>query len=163
MADRLAQVAAEIAKLTVKPACALVDGDLAHKSGTAREYEQFARLIEPLRTAGLPVHLGLGNHDNFTHFAAGLARLRPQDKPVEGKQVVVVELGRVNLFVLDSYDPKIGVGGSLGGAQLKWLAKALDARQTKPAVVCVHHPLQFEPDKNKKYSGLPTAPNSGRS
>jgi 3',5'-cyclic AMP phosphodiesterase CpdA len=154
MADRLAQVVAEIAKLPVKPACAIVDGDLAHKAGTAREYEQFARLIEPLRTAGLPVHLGLGNHDNFTRFAAGLARLRPQDKPVEGKQVVVAELDRVNLFVLDSYDPKIGIGGSLGAAQLKWLAKALDARQTKPAVVCVHHQLQFEPDKNKKYNGL---------
>ena len=132
MADRLAQVAAEIAKL---------DGEAGHAPSSmaiwltspARpaEYEQFAQLIEPLRTAGLPVHLGLGNHDNFTHFAAGLARLRPQDKPVEGKQVVVVELDRVNLFVLDSYDPKIGVGGSLGEAQLKWLAKALDARQTQ--------------------------------
>jgi len=154
MAARLKQVVAEVAKLDPKPVCAVVDGDLAHKSGLAAEYTMFAGLIEPVREAGIPLHLGLGNHDHFGRFAEGLTKLRPTDKPVEGKQVVVVELERVNLFVLDSYDPKIGVGGSLGGEQLKWLAKVLDARQTKPAVVCVHHPLQFEPDKNKKYNGL---------
>ncbi len=136
MADRLKQVAAEVAKLDVKPACAVVNGDLAHKTGTAAEYELFAKLIEPVREAGIPLHLGLGNHDNFTRFAEGLARLRPKDKPVEGKQVVVVELDRVNLFVLDSYDPKNTVGGILGAEQLKWLAKSLDDRKTKPAVVC---------------------------
>jgi 3',5'-cyclic-AMP phosphodiesterase len=154
MSARLGQAAAEVARLDSKPAAVIVNGDLAYKSGTAAEYEQFAKLIEPVREAGLPLHLGLGNHDNFPRFAAGLARLRPKDKPVEGKQVVVVELERVNLFVLDSYDPKIGVGGSLGAEQLKWLTKGLDSRKTKPAVVCVHHPLQFEPDKNKKFNGL---------
>jgi len=154
MADRLKQVAAEVAKLKVKPACVVVDGDLAYKTGTAAEYKLFAELIEPVRAAGLPLHLGLGNHDNFTRFADGLAKHRPTDKPVEGKQVLVVELERVNLFVLDSFDPKNTVGGRLGETQLKWLAKALDDRKTKPAVVFVHHPLQFEPDKYKKYNGL---------
>jgi 3',5'-cyclic AMP phosphodiesterase CpdA len=154
MSARLGQVASEVTQLDPKPAAVIVDGDLAYKTGTAAEYEQFAKLIEPVREAGLPLHLGLGNHDNFPRFAAGLARLRPKDKPVEGKQVVVVELERVNLFVLDSYDPTIGVGGSLGAKQLKWLGKALDDRKAKPAVVCLHHPLQFEPDKNKKFNGL---------
>ena len=164
MADRLKQVAAEVAKLDPKPACAVVDGDLAHKTGTAAEYELFAKLIEPVREAGIPLHLGLGNHDNFTRFAEGLARLRPKDKPVEGKQVVVVELDRVNLFVLDSYDPKNTVGGLLGEEQLKWLAKALDDRKTKPAVVCVHHPLQFEPRQGQaRATASPTARTSGRS
>jgi 3',5'-cyclic AMP phosphodiesterase CpdA len=92
MADRLRQVAAEIAKLDVKPACAVIDGDLAHKTGTPAEYGLFAKLIEPVREAGIPLHLGLGNHDNFTRFADGLAKLRPKDRPVEGKQVVVAEL-----------------------------------------------------------------------
>jgi 3',5'-cyclic AMP phosphodiesterase CpdA len=154
MAERLKRVVAEVAKLEPKPACAIVDGDLAHKTGTAAEYELFGKLVEPIREAGIPLHLGLGNHDHFPRFAEGLSRLRPKDKPVEGKQVIVVELERVNLFVLDSFDPKNTVGGLLGGEQLKWLAKSLDGRKTKPAVVCVHHPLQFEPDKNKKYNGL---------
>lgn len=142
MQERLKQVAAEVARLTPKPACVVINGDLAHKSGTTAEYELFAKLIDPVRKAELPLHLALGNHDNFTRFAAGLANLRPADKPVEGKQVVVVELERANLIILDSFDPKGTVGGRLGEAQLKWLGKALDERKAKPAVVFVHHPLQ---------------------
>jgi len=154
MHDRLKQVAAEVAKLTPKPACVLVDGDLAHKTGTAAEYELFAKLIEPVREAGLPLHLALGNHDNFTRFAETLAKLRAADKPVEGKQVIVIELERANLFVLDSFDPKNTIGGLLGEAQLKWLAKALDEHKAKPAVVFVHHPLQFDAPKGGKASGI---------
>jgi Icc protein len=154
MHDRLKQVVAEVVKLDPKPACAVVDGDLAYKTGTAAEYKSFGGLVEPVREAGVPLHLALGNHDHFGRFAEGLARLRPKDRPVEGKQVVVAELERVNLFVLDSFDPKNTVGGLLGAEQLMWLTKALDDRKAKPAVVCVHHPLQFEPDRNKKYNGL---------
>src|SRR5690349_1411277 len=61
MADRLKQVAAEVVKLDPKPACAVIDGDLAYKTGTAAEYALFAKLIEPVRAAGIPLHLGLGN------------------------------------------------------------------------------------------------------
>jgi hypothetical protein len=154
MAARLRQVVSDVVRVEPRPVCAIIDGDLAHKSGQTAEYRLFAGVIEPVREAGIPLHLGLGNHDHFGRFAEGLARHRPEDKPVAGKQVIVAELERVNLFLLDSYDPKIGVGGSLGVEQMKWLAKALDARRTKPAVVSVHHPLQFEPDKNKRYNGL---------
>lgn len=154
MASRLKQVVAEVAKLDPRPGCAIIDGDLAYKTGTPAEYKLFAALVEPIREAGVPLHLGLGNHDHFTRFAEGLTQLRAKDRPVEGKQVVVAELERVNLFVLDSFDPRNAIGGLLGAEQLKWLALALDARRSKPAVVCVHHPLQFEPDKNKKFNGL---------
>src|SRR5947209_15188961 len=154
MADRLRQVVGEVAALDPKPACAVIDGDLAYKTGTAAEYALFGKLVEPIRAAGVPLHLGLGNHDHFGRFAEGLASLRPADKPVDGKQVLVVELPRANLVILDSYDPKNTVGGLLGGPQLRWLAAALDARKDKPAVVFVHHNLQFEPDKGGKYGGL---------
>ncbi len=154
MHDRLKRVVAEVAKLAPRPVCAVVNGDLAHKTGTAAEYEVFAELIEPMREAGIPLHLGLGNHDNFTRFAEGLGKLRPKDRPVEGKQVTVVELERVNLFVLDSYDPKNTVGGVLGAAQRKWLAQALDDRKAKPAVVFAHHPLQFDVPKGGKANGI---------
>jgi len=149
MADRLKQVAGEVAKLEPPPACAVIDGDLAHKTGTALEYATFGKLIEPVRAAGIPLHLTLGNHDHFDRFAAALDTLRPQDRPVDGKQVLVVELKRANLFVLDSFDPNNASGGILGESQLKWLAKALDARRDKPALVFAHHPLQFGPVKGK--------------
>jgi len=157
MTDRLKQVAAEVEKLDPKPACAIVDGDLAHKTGTAAEYAAFAGLIEPVRTAGIPLHLTLGNHDHFGRFAEALDTLRPRVRPVDGKQVLVVELERANLFVLDSFDPKNAVGGILGASQLKWLAAALDARKDKPTLVFAHHPLQFEADKGGKYNGLADA------
>lgn len=149
MHDRFKAVIAEVAKLTPKPACAVIDGDLAHKTGTAAEYKLFASLAEPVRAAGVPLHLGLGNHDHFDRFAAGMDAFRPKDRPVDGKQVTVIELERANLFVLDSYDPKNSVGGIFGESQLKWLAKALDDRKGKPAVVLAHHPLQFDAPKGK--------------
>jgi Icc protein len=154
MTDRLRQVAGELAKLDPKPACAVIDGDLAWKTGTAAEYALFGKLVEPVREAGIPLHLGLGNHDHFGRFAEELEKLRPKDRPVDGKQVLVLELARANLFVLDSFDPKNAVGGLLGGAQLKWLAAALDAHPNKPAVVFAHHNLQFEPGKGGTYNGL---------
>jgi Icc protein len=157
MTDRLRQAAGELARLDPKPACAVINGDLAYRTGTAAEYAQFGKLVDPVREAGIPLHVGLGNHDHFGRFAEGLVRLRPADKPVEGEQVLVVELERVNLFVLDSYDPKNTVGGILGAAQLKWLTAALDARKGTPAVVLAHHPLQFEADKSGKWSGLADA------
>src|SRR3954469_11821435 len=41
--DRLRQVADELAKLDPKPACAVIDGDLAYKTGTAAEYAAFGK------------------------------------------------------------------------------------------------------------------------
>ena len=157
MTDRLKQVAAEVAKLDPKPICAVINGDLAHKTGTAAEYAAFGTLIEPIRTAGIPLHLTLGNHDHFGRFAEALDKLRPKDRPVDGKQVLVVELERANLFVLDSFDPKNAIRGILGSHQLKWLVSALDARKKKPAIVFAHHPLQFEADKSGKFNGLADA------
>jgi 3',5'-cyclic AMP phosphodiesterase CpdA len=154
MADRLKHVAREVTKLDPKPACAVINGDLALKGGTSGMYKQFAMLIESVREAGIPLHLGLGNHDHFGRFSEGLASLRPKDKPVDGEQVLVVELERVNLFVLDSYDPNNPVGGVLGAVQLKWLTAALDVRKDKPAVVLAHHPLQFDSPKAGKSNGI---------
>ncbi len=157
MADRLMQVAGEVAKLEPRPVCAVIDGDLAHKTGTAIEYAAFGKLVEPIRTAGIPLHLTLGNHDHFARFAEALDTLRPKDRPVDGKQVLVVELKRANLFILDSFDSRNPGGGILGESQLKWLAKALDARKDKPALVFAHHPLQFNADRSGRSSGLADA------
>ena len=131
MADRLKQVAAEVAKLDPKPACA-VDRTATSPTRPAppRSTSCSRKLIEPVRD-GRAFRCTSASATTTTsrRFAEGLAKLRPKDRPVEGKQVLVVELQRVNLFVLDSYDPKNTVGGMLGEAQLKWLAKALDDRK----------------------------------
>src|SRR5262249_5767087 len=141
MADNLKKVVGEVTALDPKPACVMIDGDLAHKTGTAGDYQVFGGLVKPLRDAGLPLHLGLGNHDDRDKFLEAFALEQQKERPVDGKHFLVMELERANLFLLDSLEPKIGVGGQCGEGQLKWLAAALDARPKKPALVFVHHNL----------------------
>jgi Icc protein len=157
MTANLKTVVGEVAALDPKPAGVLVNGDLAYKTGTPGDYQAFGDLLKPLRQAGLPLHLGLGNHDNRDQFLEAFAGARQQERPVEGKHVLVVELERANLFLLDSLEPKIGVGGQCGAKQLQWLADALDARPAKPALVFVHHNLQWMPDAAGKFNGLSDA------
>ena len=63
-ADRLAAVVAEVLAWDTKPTGVLVNGDLALGTGEAADYATFSALVAPLRAAGLPLHLALGNHDN---------------------------------------------------------------------------------------------------
>jgi 3',5'-cyclic AMP phosphodiesterase CpdA len=72
--DRLADVVAEVIAWDTKPAGVLVNGDLALGTGEAADYATFSDLIAPLRGAGLPLHLTLGNHDNRERFWAGLTK-----------------------------------------------------------------------------------------
>jgi 3',5'-cyclic AMP phosphodiesterase CpdA len=108
--------------------------------------------VSPLRKAGLPVHVTLGNHDDRGNM---LAALQSPDKaaekgPVEGRHVFVLETPLANWFLLDSLDAVNSTPGELGERQLAWLADALDARAKKPAVVVVHH----NPDVKEKPTGL---------
>ena len=50
---------------------------------------------------------------------------------------------RANWFLLDSLDVTPKTPGQLGAAQLDWLARELDSRPGRPAVVVVHHNPQF--------------------
>ncbi|MCC6508964.1 MAG: metallophosphoesterase, partial [Pirellulaceae bacterium] len=63
----------QILGLKTRPAAVLINGDLAMSVGTPGDYRTFVRLIEPLREAGLPLHLTLGNHDNRDEFLRALA------------------------------------------------------------------------------------------
>lgn len=148
MTDRLRTVVKEVANLDPRPVCALVNGDLTWKLGTPREYARFAAEIEPLQKVNVPLHLALGNHDARAAFLDGVKAAQPKDRPVDGKHVLVVELPRVDLVLLDSLEPKLGgKAGECGPAQLKWLSQALDHNATKPAVVFVHHhPVWWPPE-----------------
>jgi len=143
MTDNFRRVAAEVAALDVRPAAAFLNGDCAYHLGLKDDYRQTARLLDPLRKAGLPLHLGMGNHDDRTQFAAALAEFRPESRPVEGRIVDVVAAERANFFLLDSLKDTNHTPGELGAAQLAWLAKALDAHAGKPAVIVCHHNPEF--------------------
>ena len=138
--------------LTSKPAGVFVNGDCAVLKGLAEDYATFSALIAPLREAGLPLHLTLGNHDDRDIFRTSLKDALPAAPPLASRHVSIVEGARANWFLLDSLDEVNKTPGTLGDEQRAWLAKALDAHPAKPALVMVHHnPISTAPGKK---SGL---------
>jgi 3',5'-cyclic AMP phosphodiesterase CpdA len=125
-----------------RPAAVVINGDLALSNGRPGDYEHFARLIAPLREAGIPVHLTLGNHDDREVFYQVLQAEKSAEPPVVSRHVGVVSLPRANLFLLDSLktlDSRVVAQGLLGPEQLAWLGRMLDAHAGKPALIFAHH------------------------
>lgn len=125
--------------LSKRPAAVIINGDLALHDGRRGDYERFAKLITPLREAGLPLHLTMGNHDDRSVFYDVLKGDKPDAPAVESKHASLVELPGVNIFMLDSLKATMVTQGLLGEAQLAWLMQLLDAHADKPALLFAHH------------------------
>ena len=139
MAEHLKKVVAEVATLSSRPAAAAINGDLALGTGEAGDYATLVDLLKPLRAAGVPVHLGLGNHDHRDNFRAALPEADRVATPLKARHAYVIESPRANWFLLDSLVDTNKVPGTVGDEQRRWLAAELDARRNKPAIVMVHH------------------------
>jgi 3',5'-cyclic AMP phosphodiesterase CpdA len=150
MADHLRQACAEVVKLDPLPGNLLVNGDFAFNSGEAGDYATAVELIKPVREAGVPVHIGLGNHDNRERFWAGLKDEHKPDAPMKEKHVAVIDTPRARWILLDSLNETLEVRGHCGEQQLKWLAETLDADKSKPALVMVHHNPEIGDAAGKK-------------
>jgi Icc protein len=137
MADCLTEAAKSVLALNPRPAHLIVNGDCALSNGKEGEYKEFLRLVEPIRAAGITVHVTIGNHDNRENLWKLLPFLKREQM---GVQAGVIELPHANLVLLDS-----GKRGVLGEEQLDWLAKELDQRADKPALVFGH----FNPYPNR--------------
>ena len=64
----------------------------------------------------------------------------------KSRHISVVETRHANLFLLDSLHQTMVTAGTLGAEQLAWLAKALDERKDKPALIVAHHNPRFGGD-----------------
>lgn len=138
MTDHVKQVCQEILALEAAPAGVIIHGDCAFSTGKLGDYQQLLKLLQPLRQGNLPIHLALGNHDNLQRFLTAVKPKAPS--AVAEKYVSHVPSERVNFFILDSLNGSPPSNpGLLGEAQLQWLAKQLDEKQDKPAVIVVHH------------------------
>ncbi len=137
MADCLAQTAMSVIALNPRPAHLIINGDCALSSGTEGEYLELLRLVEPIRAAGVTVHVTIGNHDTRENLWRRIPFLKKEQM---GLQAGVIELPHANLILLDS-----GKGGILGEEQLDWLSKQLDERAEKPALIFGH----FNPYPNR--------------
>lgn len=141
------------------PGIAFVNGDLAFGAGLPGDYEAVLAALRPLREAGLPIHLNLGNHDHRANFWAALPAGDPaaqtgnaadalaltldagadRGKAVPDKQVSVVDTPAASWVLIDSLEETTKTPGVVGEPQLAWLAKTLDARKDKTCLVLVHH------------------------
>ena len=136
MADCLAQTAKSVISLNPRPAHLIVNGDCTFHNGGEDEYKQFLSLVEPLRAAGITIHVTIGNHDKRENLWKLIPFLKEEQM---GVQADVIELPHANIVLLDSGT------GSLGDRQLNWLAKQLDERADKPALIFSH----FNPYDNR--------------
>jgi len=140
MAAHLERVRHQLLALEPRPAGALVNGDCALTDGQPGDYARLLALAGPLRQAGIPLHMTLGNHDHRESFWAALRHADP--RPLRSKHVSVLETPRANWFLVDSLDRTNVTPGRLGEEQLQWLARELDARPGKPALIFGrHHPV----------------------
>jgi len=143
MTDQFVACANELAAWPVKPAAIIVNGDLAFQKAQPDDYAQFRTVIEPVRAIA-PVHLSLGNHDGREAFWSAFPKDVTQQSSVLHKQATVFSTDRANWFLLDSLISTNSTPGEVGSVQLDWLARELDLRADKPAIVVVHHHPQFE-------------------
>jgi 3',5'-cyclic-AMP phosphodiesterase len=119
--------------LKPRPDCVVVTGDLTDH-GRPEEYQVLRELIEDFP---LPLHLGLGNHDDR---AAALQALGGTRFLAGGHSSrYVVDYPDASLVMLDSLAPGREGGGHLDADQLNWLRGTLDERPG-PALVSLHHP-----------------------
>jgi len=137
MAKSLATTTKNLIALNPLPAHVIINGDCAMSRGTIAEYKELLRLIEPIRLAGITVHVTIGNHDNRKNLWKLLPFLKKEQMGIHAE---VIELPHANLILLDS-----GRKGILGGKQLSWLAQELDGRTHNSAPFFGH----FNPYPNR--------------
>lgn len=139
--ERFLQARESILAASENPSRIVVCGDCAYNVGLKEDYATMIEGFQPLREAGIPVHLALGNHDSRKEILEAMCRYedKPQPERIPERINAIIETPRANLFLLDSLVPKNQVTGFMGERQLQWLAKELDKRPEKPALLFAHH------------------------
>lgn len=120
--------------LSPRPTHVVVLGDLS-VAGKPSDYAVAKDVLSPFVKAGMDVAVAMGNHDRRGAFMEAFPECA--QGPVPGRVVRVVDVGVVELVILDSHDDG-KVDGAVDESQRSWLARhLLDVR--KPVFICVHH------------------------
>lgn len=143
MWDHFVRVRSQVLRLESRPRAILINGDCAFSKGLAADYAALLEALEPIRQAGLPVHLGLGNHDS----RANIQEVLPADANVSANdldhRVMRLPMPRADWYMLDSLDQTNHTPGRLGADQLRWLTRSLDSNPKQPAILMMHHQPDF--------------------
>lgn len=136
-AENLRQVAEQVISSSAQ--VGIINGDAARLAGIREDYATLKGLLQPIADK-IPVHIGLGNHDDRNNFFAEFPQ-GDRKGLVQGKHVSVFTLQGTRFVVLDSLLYVNQVAGLLGKAQREWLAKFLEESDDTPTVFFVHHTL----------------------
>lgn len=136
--QNLRDVARRIREMTLDPACFVFSGDLSNH-GEPESYRHLIEIVEQeFRPFGVPILLGLGNHDSRLPFRqVALGETDPTDEHAQHYYSTVVR--GLKVVMLDSLVPG-QVHGLLGDDQLAWLDRELADGAAGGQVVVLHHP-----------------------
>lgn len=154
----LRQAIEEILARPKKPAAVIINGDLALSVGTAEDYAVVRALIAPLREAGIPVHLTLGNHDVRPIFAAAFPEMKSASDLKEPRHNGLIDLPTTRLILLDTLDQTPGPSGQLGAEQIDWILQKVDETPNKQVIFVGHHNPTLGGDSRHFRGGLVDAP-----
>jgi len=152
--DHLRAAVRQILALPKKPAGVIINGDLALSIGTAADYAVVRELIAPLRDAGIPVHLTLGNHDVRDIFTQAFPEMKSASALKEHRHNGLIDLPTTRLILLDTLDQTPGPAGKLGAEQIAWILAKIDEVPTKQVILVGHHNPQVGGDTSHYKGGL---------
>ena len=152
--DHLRLAVTQILALPKKPAAVIINGDLALSVGTAADYAVVRTLIAPLRDAGIPVHLTLGNHDVRDVFRTAFPEMQSASALQDHRHNGLIDLPSTRLILLDTLDQTPGPGGKLGAEQIAWMLAKIDEVPTKQVVLVGHHNPQVGGDTSHYKGGI---------
>jgi 3',5'-cyclic AMP phosphodiesterase CpdA len=133
----------------------IIDGDLALQDGQPGDYATLVKLLQPVREAGIDVHLTLGNHDSREVFHIGCDEaLSLRKSALNSHHCTVITSALVNWVLLDSLEIVNNTPGLIGEEQLGWLKRTLSDLPDKPTLIFVHHHPQEPLPEGKKNNGL---------
>ena len=133
-ATKLRRLLDRIHTLEIKPAFLLISGDLVN-DGQLAEYQYLRAWLPALEALGVPVLLGLGNHDARGPFRQGLLGETDSDQPYYHSQTI----DGLHVIMLDSHLPG-QVNGYLDATQLAWLDAELAKPMARGHLIALHHP-----------------------
>lgn len=134
--QRLQRVLERVRATEVTPAFILVTGDLVN-NGQAAEYHTLNRHLPALQNFGVPVLLGMGNHDDRGFFRQWVLGEATTAEPQPYYHSTLIN--GVNVIMLDSQVPG-QVHGYVDEAQLAWLAEELAKPVAVGHLLALHHP-----------------------
>lgn len=145
------QAVRDILELAPRSAGVIVAGDCVYLHGKQADYAVLKEYLEPLRTAGVPILLALGNHDSRESLEAVLPdAVILRSTALADRRAAIVSSPYADWYLLDSLEKTNSTPGRFGEEQLAWLAASLDKNPAKPALTVAHH----YPKKKEEDNGL---------